>query len=98
MILNPWDVQSKHIHTPDGIASALYCAECRWGGSEMYVLVKQDDSSSKNETVVGADMFNFNFTGTITGALRGQRVDVISIPHILVIYEKTDNTDREEVL
>lgn len=40
MILNPWDVQSKHIHTVDGIASSMYAAECRWGGSELYVLIE----------------------------------------------------------
>lgn len=40
MILNPWDVQSKHIHTDDGIMSALYSGECCWGGGEAYVLVK----------------------------------------------------------
>ena len=31
MILNPWDVQSKHIHTVDGIASSMYAADCRGG-------------------------------------------------------------------
>lgn len=50
MVLNPWDVQSKHIHTIDGVMSALYSGECRWGGSEAYVLVtvvnedEQDDN------------------------------------------------------
>lgn len=42
---------------------------------------------------MGTDMFNFNLTGMIAGTLRGQRVDVISIPHILLIYEKTTNHD-----
>ena len=32
MVLNPWDVQSKHIYTPDGIAEALCNGEKRWGG------------------------------------------------------------------
>ena len=36
--LNPWDVQSKHIQSPDGIAEALYSGECRYGGGESYVL------------------------------------------------------------
>lgn len=39
MILNPWDVQSKHIHLTAGVASALYSGECSWGGGEMYVLI-----------------------------------------------------------
>ena len=38
MILNPWDVQSKHIHTVDGISSPLYSGECRYGGGEMYLM------------------------------------------------------------
>ena len=38
MILNPWDVQSKHIHSIDGVASPLYAGECRYGGGEIYVL------------------------------------------------------------
>lgn len=40
MILNPWDVQSKHIHTVDGKASTLYAGDCRYGGGEIYVLTK----------------------------------------------------------
>lgn len=43
MILNPWDVQSKQIHTTDGIASTLYAGMCRWGGNEMYILVKREN-------------------------------------------------------
>lgn len=35
--LNPWDIQSKHIVTPDGISEALYAGECRWAGGEHYV-------------------------------------------------------------
>ena len=48
---------------------------------------------SSSFVAIGTDMFNFNLTGTITGTLRGQRVDVISIPHILLIYEETTNHD-----
>ena len=44
MILNPWDVQSKHIHTTDGIASSMYAADCRWGGSELYVLIEGNNN------------------------------------------------------
>lgn len=36
--LNPWDVQSKHIQSEDGIAEALYSGEHRYGGGEQYVL------------------------------------------------------------
>ena len=43
MILNPWDVQSKHIHTTDGVSSPLYAGECRYGGGELYILVAEDE-------------------------------------------------------
>lgn len=36
-IMNPWDIQSKHIMSTDGISSALYAGECRWGGGEAYI-------------------------------------------------------------
>jgi len=36
--LNPWDVQSKHIQPPNGVAEALYSGECRYGGGESYVM------------------------------------------------------------
>ena len=36
--VNPWDNESKHIYLPEGIVSALYAGECRWGGGEAYVL------------------------------------------------------------
>lgn len=51
MNLNPWDVQSKQIHTADGVAPTLYSGECRWGGGELYVLIikKQDNSSNQKE-------------------------------------------------
>ena len=39
--LNPWDVQSKHIQTPDGVAESLYAGECRYGGGESYVMENQ---------------------------------------------------------
>ena len=40
--LNPWDVQSKHIQTENGIAEPLYSGECRYGGGESYVMQKDD--------------------------------------------------------
>ena len=48
--LNGWDVQSKHIQSPDGIAEALYSGECRYGGGESYVM--QNDAIPIN-TMVG---------------------------------------------
>ena len=42
-VLNPWDVESKQVHDPSGIASCLYAGECRWGGGECYVIVRMED-------------------------------------------------------
>lgn len=53
MILNPWDIQSKHIHTADGMASSLYAGECRYGGGEMYVLIEED--GNKELRLLSAD-------------------------------------------
>ena len=36
--LNPWDIQSKHIQSPNGIAETLYSGEARYGGGEAYVM------------------------------------------------------------
>ncbi len=40
--LNPWDIQSKHIQNPNGIAEALYSGERRYGGGEAYVMSKPE--------------------------------------------------------
>ena len=54
MILNPWDVQSKHINTTDGVAPPLYAGECRWAGGEIYVLVRiKDELPEDNRTADG---------------------------------------------
>lgn len=55
MILNPWDVESKQIHTVDGTSFPLYAGECRWGGGELYVLVRRtvDDISKEHRTADG---------------------------------------------
>ena len=42
--LNKDDFQSKTILDPDGIANSIYSGECRYGGGEIYVLVRQTDS------------------------------------------------------
>lgn len=41
MILNPWDVQSKQVHTTDGVASTLYAGESTWGGGWQFILEKK---------------------------------------------------------
>ena len=46
MNLTPWDVQSKQIYTTDGIAPPLYSGECRYGGGEAYILVKEEHEDS----------------------------------------------------
>ena len=40
--LNPWDIQSKHVQSAEGVAETLYSGEARYGGGEAYVLDKPD--------------------------------------------------------
>lgn len=43
-ILNPWDIQSKHVHMIDGISSPIYSGECRWGGGEIYIIEPKNNT------------------------------------------------------
>ena len=61
--LNPWDVQSKHIQSENGIAEALYSGECRGGGGESYVM--QDISlfdmgESRTSTIIAQGLDSYN--------------------------------------
>ena len=47
--LNPWDVQSKHIQRPDGVAESLYSGERRGGCGESYVLDDGDGDDSGDD-------------------------------------------------
>ena len=49
MILNPWDHQSKHIHTTDSVASALCAYETRWQGESPWILVEAKDELSEQD-------------------------------------------------
>lgn len=42
--LNPWDIQSKHINSPSGVAETLYSGERRYGGGEAYVMAEKPDT------------------------------------------------------
>lgn len=42
--LNPWDIQSKHIQSEDGVAETLYSGEARYGGGEAYVMQEKPDT------------------------------------------------------
>lgn len=53
--LNGWDVQSKHIQSPDGIAEALYSGECRYGGGESYVMAEGVVSKGNGECFTTGD-------------------------------------------
>ncbi len=46
--LNPWDVQSKHIQSENGVAESLYSGECRYGGGESYVMAYGISSYESN--------------------------------------------------
>ena len=49
-------------------------------------------------TVIGLDIFNFCLTGNVTETLRGQRVDTVNLPCVLIEVNDAEDTDREEVL
>lgn len=59
--LNPWDIQSKHVFSIDGVCEALYAGECRYGGGEHYVcyaieimesnMVRRNEQSKVSESV-----------------------------------------------
>lgn len=53
--LNGWDVQSKHIQPPDGVAESLYSGECRYGGGESYVMA--------------VDVYNQSIDGEVAASL-----------------------------
>ena len=57
--LNPWDVQSKHIQSENGVAESLYSGECRYGGGESYVM----------QSNVGCDLYNQTITGETAATL-----------------------------
>ena len=64
--LNPWDVQSKHIQTEDGVAEALYSGECRYGGGESYVMQEKNACVLNDQ---GGDVMNVSDKA---GTLRAQ--------------------------
>ena len=69
--LNSWDVQSKHIQSPDGIAEALYSGECRYGGGESYVMAE------------GLDAYNQEATGETSMTLTAKRSDPNHVPCVM---------------
>ena len=63
--LNPWDVQSKHIMSVNGVAETLYSGECRYGGGEAYVLYEMDSIVAMNEREMSM-MITFDIANTLT--------------------------------
>ncbi len=80
--LNPWDVQSKHIQPPDGIAEALYSGECRYGGGESYAFTQNQrdevrdlgevagciaaEPGMRQQTYVAVDVYNQTIEGEVS--------------------------------
>ena len=46
-VLNPWDPQSKHIHTGDSVCETLCAGEKRWGGLSQNVLLARNKRESE---------------------------------------------------
>lgn len=67
--LNPWDVQSKHIQTEDGVAESLYSGECRYGGGEAYVMqaygISSYDSNSMKSPNPRSGIYETETTRTL---------------------------------
>ena len=88
--LNPWDVQSKHVQTEDGIAEALYSGECRGGGGESYVMtesingdVAENVISSDGEVAGTLDASYYKGCGTRRGR---ERTIVLNNQNKTVVY------------
>ena len=91
MILNPWDVQSKQIHTTDGVASTLYAGTCRWGGNEMYVLVEvKNEEDSDNPKRSGGAVMSWNYNG-LAATLRAE----MSSSHPPIVVLKNDEAEED---
>lgn len=80
--LNPWDVQSKHIQSENGVAESLYSGECRYGGGESYVMQSQSENSPLhlNPSVIGVDLYNQTATGDVAMSITGAATDPHHIP------------------
>lgn len=67
--LNPWDVQSKHIQTEDGVMESLYSGECRYGGGEAYVMqaygISSYDSNSMKSPNPNSGIYETETTRTL---------------------------------
>ena len=82
--LNPWDVQCKHIVTPDGISESLCAGEKRWGSLPPNVCyeVQMDDG------VIGVDLYNQSVTGAVSKALNSAATDSDHIPVVIVLNDQ----------
>ena len=57
MVLNSWDIQCKHIHTVDGVSSALYSGQTSFTVGEVWILIpstenKNEAKDTNRETVL----------------------------------------------
>jgi hypothetical protein len=82
--LNPWDVQCKHIVTPDGISESICAGEKRWGALPPNVCyeVQMD--------VMGCDVYNFQITGKIACNLNASSCNspTHSGPSLLILNDQ----------
>ena len=74
--LNPFDVQSRHIITTDGVAETLY-AGCGMRGGQQYVLVKKMNKDTNksvdnaNRTkAIAFDKYNQEVCGEVAPTLK----------------------------
>lgn len=100
--LNPWDVQSKHIQSENGVAESLYSGECRYGGGESYVMQSQSENSPLhlNPSVIGVDLYNQTATGDVAMSITGAATDPHHIPCVCLEPDDSikDNNDPQSVV
>ena len=81
--LNPWDVQSKHIVTPEGVSESLCAGEKRYGSLPPQVAYDRT-------RVMGVDVYNFKVTGDIACNLNASSCNspTHSGPSVLVLNDQ----------
>lgn len=95
MNLTPWDVQSKQIHTTDGVVPPLYSGECRYGGGEAYILAterKHNEEDTDNTERPRGGVMDWNYK-ELAATLRAQMSS--SHPPLVVLLQKNQQKQEE---
>ena len=97
MNLTPWDVQSKQIHTTDGVAPTLYAAEKTWGGHSPIIFETHESSDIQENSSPSRQSGGQGWEPT-------DRADTLNVYDNseartpIVIVEIYEDADGEEIL